>query len=56
MDVLKTKYQKNKDKSEKMSTIMITEIGVFTQQAQKRLIELLKIFRTINAENGKYVY
>jgi hypothetical protein len=30
MDILKTKYQKNKDKSEKMSLIMIDEIGLFT--------------------------
>ena len=33
MDILKTKYQKNKDKSEKMSLIMIDEIGLFTIQA-----------------------
>ena len=56
MDILKTKYQKNKDKSEKMSLIMIDEIGLFTIQAHNQMKELLKIYTEINSQYGKNVF
>jgi sorting nexin-1/2 len=48
MDILKTKYQKNKDKSDRMSAIMNEEITTFTREAHEQFRDLIRVFGEIN--------
>ncbi|CAD8156636.1 unnamed protein product [Paramecium pentaurelia] len=47
MDVLKTKYQKNKDRSDKMSIIMQDELLSFISEMKQQLKSILEEWRSI---------
>lgn len=50
MDILKTKYQKNKDRSDKMSLIMNEEVSKFVSETKNRMKEVVEKWKSLMAK------
>lgn len=50
MDILKTKYQKNKDRSDKMSLIMNEEVSKFVSETKNRMREVVEKWKLLMAK------